>query len=172
MSPGCTRDKGLVIMTVVKACRSTRVALTFCVGIFAILAACRKTSQPEATLPVAKTTVQTVKTPHESNPGGEDCGLSAYPASKSNRQIVADAPHVGKRPPNSAMLAKVEIDKDGRVTHLRVLRLAYPEAPNSESINEQAVDSLKRRHYAPTMIDGTPVVVCSDVSVTIDLGSD
>lgn len=70
------------------------------------------------------------------------------------------------------MLAKVEIDKDGRVTHLRVLRLAYPEAANSKSINELAVDSLKRWHYAPTMFAGKPVAVCSDVTVTIDLGSD
>jgi outer membrane biosynthesis protein TonB len=70
------------------------------------------------------------------------------------------------------MLAKVAIDPEGRVTHLRVLRLAYPEAPNSDAINEQAVDSIKRWHYTPATVAGKPVAVCSDVAVTIDLGTD
>jgi outer membrane biosynthesis protein TonB len=70
------------------------------------------------------------------------------------------------------MRAKVAIDTEGRVTHLRVFRLAYPETPNSDAINEQAVDSIKRWQYAPTTIDGKPVAVCSDVGVTIGLGQD
>ncbi len=67
------------------------------------------------------------------------------------------------------MLAKVAIDPEGRVTHLRVLRPAHPEASNTEAINEQAVDSIKRLHQAPTIVAGKPVDVCSDVSVVIDL---
>jgi len=69
------------------------------------------------------------------------------------------------------MLAKIGIDARGKITHLRVLRLAYPEAPFSEEINEKAVDSIKRWHYTPALYDGTPVTTCSDVSVTIDLGN-
>jgi outer membrane biosynthesis protein TonB len=70
------------------------------------------------------------------------------------------------------MLVKVAIDPEGRVTHLRVLRLAYPEASSADAINEQAVDSIKRWHYAPTTVAGKPVAVCSDVAVNIDLGID
>jgi hypothetical protein len=146
-------------------------ALAIYVGVFAALAGCRKASQPQLTSPSAKMTVQTVEPPLEGTLGSEDCGLSAYPVSRTSQQIVADAPHEGKQPPSSTMLAKVAIDVNGRVTHLRVLRLAYPEAPNLESINEQAVDSIKRWHYAPTMFGGKAVTVCSDIAVTIDLGS-
>jgi hypothetical protein len=69
------------------------------------------------------------------------------------------------------MLAKIAIDPEGRVTHLRVLRLAYPEAPEAvrNAINAQAVDSIKRSHLKPRIVGGKPVAVCSDVAVTIDL---
>lgn len=171
MCPGCTRAKGLVMVTVVKACGSTRVGLALCVGIFTVLAGCRKTPQLERALPAAKVTVQAAEAPQQIKQGGEDCGLSAYPVSKPNEQIVADASREGKWVPNSTMLAKVAVDTDGRVTHLKVLRLAYPQLSNSKSINEQAVDSIKRWHYAPTIFGGKPVAVCSDVTVLIDLRS-
>jgi outer membrane biosynthesis protein TonB len=67
------------------------------------------------------------------------------------------------------MVAKVAVNPEGRVTHLRVIRLAWPKLPNSRAINRQAVDSIKRWRYAPTIYDGKPVAVCSDVSVTVDL---
>jgi outer membrane biosynthesis protein TonB len=67
------------------------------------------------------------------------------------------------------MFAKVEIDPEGKVTHLRVLRLAHPELSNAAVLNEQAVNSVKRWRYAPTRIAGKPVRVCSDVDVIIDL---
>ena len=67
------------------------------------------------------------------------------------------------------MFAKVEIDPEGKVAHLRVLRLAHPELPNAAVVNEQAVDSIKRWGYAPTRIAGKPVPVCSNVEVIIDL---
>jgi outer membrane biosynthesis protein TonB len=67
------------------------------------------------------------------------------------------------------MLAKVAVDPNGRVTHLRVLHLAHPNAPNAAAINEQAVDSIKRWRYVPTKVAGKPVPVCSDVGVTIDV---
>ncbi|MGA8221790.1 MAG: hypothetical protein WB780_09060 [Candidatus Acidiferrales bacterium] len=88
--------------------------------------------------------------------------------SRSTQEILTAVPPGGARP-NSMMFAKVAIDPEGRVTHLRVLRLGYPDAPNAYAINAQAVDSIKHRHYAPTSVAGKPVAVCSDVGVTIDL---
>jgi hypothetical protein len=67
------------------------------------------------------------------------------------------------------MFARVRIDSEGKVTHLRVMRLAWAEAPNALALNKQAVDSIKRGRYAPKEMDGKPVAVCSDVDVTIDL---
>ncbi|MGA2435736.1 MAG: hypothetical protein ABSG25_10665 [Bryobacteraceae bacterium] len=66
------------------------------------------------------------------------------------------------------MLVRVAIDPEGRITHLRVLRSAYPEAADSMAINAQVVDSIKRWHYAPTIIASKPVAVCSDVTVIVD----
>jgi outer membrane biosynthesis protein TonB len=84
------------------------------------------------------------------------------------KEILAAVPRDGKSR-NSTMFVKIEIDPEGKVTHLRVLRLWHPELPNAAVINEQAVDSIKRWRYAPTRIAGKPVPVCSDVSVIIDL---
>lgn len=67
------------------------------------------------------------------------------------------------------MIAKLAINDEGRVTHLRVLRLAWPKLPNSYAINEQVVDSIKSWRYKPTIVGGKPVAVCSDVGVTVDL---
>jgi hypothetical protein len=129
-----------------------------------------KIHQPESQrTPAAKTTVQAVE-PSQSNitPAVENCGLSAYPVSKSTQEILAAVPRSGMRP-DSMMFAKVAIDPEGRVTHLRVLRLAYPEAPNADAINAQAIDSIKRWHYVPSTVGGKPAAVCSDIGVTIDL---
>jgi hypothetical protein len=104
----------------------------------------------------------------KSAPAEDNCGLTASPVSKSTQEILAAAPRDGTSPPNSTMRAKIAIDPEGRVTHLRVLRLAYPEAANSDAINELAIDSIKRWHYAPTTVKGKPVAVCSEVFVTID----
>lgn len=67
------------------------------------------------------------------------------------------------------MIAKVAISEEGRITHLRVLRLAWPALPNSHKINEDAVESIKRWHYKPATFKGKPVAVCSEVSVNVDL---
>jgi Gram-negative bacterial TonB protein C-terminal len=143
-----------------------------CLAVLAILAGCKAGPRPELPrMPVARTAVQTVE-PSRSNstPAVDDCGLTAYPVSRSTQEILAAVPRGGARPPNSMMLVKVAIDPEGRVTHLRVLRLAHPEASNADAINEQAVDSIKRWHYAPTTVAGKPVAVCSDIAVNIDLG--
>jgi hypothetical protein len=89
--------------------------------------------------------------------------------SKSTKEILDAVPRDGAQPPNQMMLAKIAINAEGRVTHLRVLRLAWPKLPNSEAINEQAVDSIRRWHQAPTTVSGKPVAVCSEVGVTVDL---
>ena len=67
------------------------------------------------------------------------------------------------------MLLKVAIDPAGRVTHLRVMRLAWPELTNSYALNKQAVEDIKRWHYSPSIVSRKPVAVCSEVGVIIDL---
>jgi hypothetical protein len=98
----------------------------------------------------------------------EDCGLTTYPISRSNEEILADVP----RDPKSRfgdLVAKLAIDKNGKITHLRVLRLAHPNAPNWKGINESALDSVRNFHYKPAIYKGKPVAVCSDVSWIVDL---
>ena len=148
-----------------------RAAGALCIVGIAILAGCQAAPQPESRrIPAASTTAQAAKS-SQSNiaPAGDDCGLSAYPASRSAQEILAAAPQQGVRSQNSTMFAKVAIDPQGKVTHLRVLRLAYPEASNADTINAQAIDSIKRWRYAPMIVAGKPVAVCSDLTVTIDM---
>jgi len=160
-------------MTVAGKLRVGGLAGVLCLCILATLPGCNTTPQPESQrMAAAKTTAPTLK-PSQSNttPASDDCGLTAYPVTRSAKEILADVPRGGPQPPNSMMLAKIAIDTEGRITHLRVLRLAYPRAPNAEAINEQAVASIKQWHYAPTIYAGKPVAVCSDVDVIIDFGS-
>jgi hypothetical protein len=117
----------------------------------------------------AQITVNTTESSQAKTTASDNCGLDDFPVSESTEEILAAVPPHNARRPNQMMSAKVAIDAEGRVTHLRVLRLAWPELPNSHTINTQAVDSIKRWHYAPTIVGGTPVAVCSDVSVTVDL---
>ena len=116
-----------------------------------------------------RTIVHTAESSQDkSAPAEDNCGLSSFPVSKSTQDILAVVPRDDTSPPNSTMRAKIAINPEGRITHLRVLRLAYPEAANSDAINQQAIDSIKRWHYAPTTVNGGPVAVCSEVFVTID----
>ena len=107
--------------------------------------------------------------PSRNTPSDDSCGLDDSPVSKSTREILAGASRDAERPPNQMMIAKVAINAEGRVTHLRVLRLAWPKLPNSYAINEHAVNDIKGWHYKPTILGGKPVAVCSDVAVTVDL---
>lgn len=107
--------------------------------------------------------------PSRSTKSYENCGLDDFPVSKSTDEILAAVPRDVAAPPNQMMVAKVAVNSEGRVTHLRVIRLAWPKLHNSQAINRQAVDSIKRWRYAPTIYEGKPVAVCSDVSVTVDL---
>lgn len=98
----------------------------------------------------------------------DDCGLGAYSASRTNREILADAPVAGS--PTSSMLAKVRVDAGGRVTHLRLVRRAYPEAPPlAEAITLKAIQDLKDRHFSRAAAAGRPGPQCMDIAVTIDL---
>ena len=143
-------------------------ALSLCV--LTILVGCKTTPRPESQrTPATKTTAPTLK-PSQSNtaPASDDCGLTAYPVSRPTKDILSEVPR-GNSKRSSSLFAKIAIDPQGKITHLRVLSLAHPEASFSEEINEKAVDAIKRRHYSPTLYDGKPVAVCSDVSVIIDL---
>ncbi len=134
------------------------------------IAGCRTAPKPESrqgsALPRAQSSLEPLQ--KSSTPAIADCGLGAYPESIPTQEILAAVPR-SIAPPNSSMLAKVEIDSEGKVTHLRVMRLAWADAPNAMALNKQAVDSIKRGRYAPTKVAGEPVSVCSDVDVTIDL---
>jgi len=133
-----------------------------------LIAGCRKTVAPESVLPSNKVAPQIVNSASVENSSAEDCGLTTYPISRSNEEILADV----RRDPKSRygdMLAKLAIDKNGKITHLRVLRLAHPSARDWKEINKSALDSVRHFHYKPTIYEGNPVAVCSDVSVIVDL---
>ena len=100
-------------------------------------------------------------------PANGSCGLEGYPISRPTEQMVADAPR-SVSGENSKMEARVEVDAGGRITHLKVLQLAYPGTKNTDAINARAVEAIKGWHYAPTLMHGQPVIVCSDVIVSLD----
>jgi hypothetical protein len=135
-----------------------------------VLVGCRTEPSRQEQSRAPQITVSTTESsPSRSGLSDDTCGLDDFPVSKSTGKILAAAPRDGGRPPNQMMLAKVAINAEGKVTHLRVLRLAWPKLPNSYAINEQAVDSIKGWHYRPTIVGGKPVAVCSEVGVTVDL---
>lgn len=143
-----------------------RVIGFFGFGLLSFFAGCLSSPTPDRNIPAPKIVLRADQ-PSE-NSTSEDCGLANYPASRSNQEILADVPHDERKPPNSDILAKLAIDKNGRITHIRVLRLAHANAPNSKEINDQALNEIKRWQHKPTFYEGKPVVVCADVGVTID----
>ena len=94
-------------------------------------------------------------------PVGGDCGLSAYPASRSHQEILEAVPPTST-PSNGLLVAKLRIDPDGKITHLQVLRVGYPESPE---LNEQALQSLRQWDYTSPAVDDDPSPLCIDVSV-------
>ena len=138
--------------------------------VLALLVGCRTAPKREEQSRTPQTTFSAADTISSRRALSDDtCGLGDFPVSKSTEEILAAVPRDTGQPPNQMMIAKIAVSPEGRITHLRITRLAWPKLPNSEAINKQAVDSIKRRHYSPTFIDGRPVAVCSDVSVTVDL---
>lgn len=149
----------------VRTLRNTWRVLTLAI---VLAAGCRKAPAPEPILPSTKTEPRIVNSSPVENTSIEDCGLAAYPVSRSNEEILADVSHDPKSRYGD-LLAKVAIDKDGKLTHLRLLRLAHPNAANWKEINNNALNSIRRWHGKPALYQGQPVAVCSEVSVTIDL---
>lgn len=147
--------------------RLTKVAATL---VLVALVACRTVPKREEQARVSRIRASTTEASTPASGSSDDsCGLDDFPASKSTQEILAAAHSDGERPPNQMMIAKVAINAGGKVTNLRVLRLAWPKLPNSYAINKRVVDSTKGRHYRPTIVGGKPVAVCSDVAVTVDL---
>jgi hypothetical protein len=138
------------------------------VGLFALITGCKSAPTPERNSPAPKIALQPERIEPSENSTSEDCGLKDYPVSRSNQEILSGVPRDDKHP-NSDMFAKIAIDKDGKITHLRVLRLAHSNAPNWKEINEAALADVKKWHSKPTFYQGKPVAVCSDVSVVVDL---
>src|SRR5258707_15861718 len=90
------------------------------VAVLVILAGCQATPKPESQpTPALRITPPSLE-PSLSNspPASDDCGLTAFPVSRSTQEILAAVPR-GGTPPNSMMFAKIAIDPEGRVTHLR-----------------------------------------------------
>ena len=100
-------------------------------------------------------------------PANGSCGLEGFPVSRPIGQMLADASRTVTGE-DSKMMARVEVDAGGKITHLKVLRLAYPDAKNTEAINTRGVDAIKGWRYTPTLMHGQPVIVCSDVIVALD----
>ncbi len=138
--------------------------------VLAALIGCRTAPKREEQSRGPQITLSTTESsPSKSKLSDDSCGLDDFPVSKSTQEILAAASRDGTQPSNQMMVAKVAINAEGKVTHLRVVRLAWPKLPNSYAINQQALDGIKGWHYRPTIVGGKPVVVCSDVFVTVDL---
>lgn len=138
--------------------------------VLTVVVGCRTTPKHDEQSRTPQITLSKAESlPSRSTKSDENCGLDDFPVSKSTDEILAAVPRDVGVPPNQMMVAKVAVNSEGRVTHLRVIRLAWPKLPNSGAINRQAVDSIKRWRYAPAIYDGKPVAVCSDASVTVDL---
>ena len=135
-----------------------------------VVVGCQTGPRREEQSRVSQTALSTTESsPSRGTLSDDSCGLDDFPASKSTQEILAAASRDAARPPNHMMIAKVAINPEGTVTHLRVMRLAWPKLPNSYAINELAVNSIKKHRYTPTIVGGKPVAVCSEVSVTVDL---
>jgi len=139
------------------------------ISLFSFIAGCQSAPTPQGNSPAPKIVLQPEHTEPVANAPDEDCGFTDSPVSRSNREILAHVPHNDKQPPNSDMLAKIAIDKDGKIAHLQVLSLAHSNAPNWKEINETALADIKKMRYKPAIYQGKSVADCSDVSVTIDL---
>lgn len=145
-----------------------RVELIWPLALSASIAACNSSHSTLSGPATPKIVLQSQISQTNKAPAEDDCGLTSYPVARPNAEIIADVPPAAEKPPNSNMIAKLAIDKDGKVTHLRVIRLAHSDLPNWKEINNSALDVIKLRHYKPTIYQGQPVAVCSDANVIID----
>jgi len=74
----------------------------------------------------------------------DHCGLGDFPVSRSTREILGSVTRDTGPRPNQVMILKAAIDPEGRISDLRVLRLAWSALRNSRKMNEDAIASMRR----------------------------
>jgi hypothetical protein len=89
-------------------------------------------------------------------------GLDAYPLPRTYEQILADAPKGAQRP-TGLLEARMIVNSDGKVTHLRFMRLS-----SVDSVNKRAFDFVTKQHYKPVVVEGQQISVCMRMSINID----
>jgi hypothetical protein len=89
-------------------------------------------------------------------------GLNAYPLPRTFEQILADAPKEARKP-TGLLEARMIVDSDGKITHLRFIRLSSVDA-----VNKRAFDFVKKQHYKPSVVEGKQVSVCTTMSINVD----
>jgi hypothetical protein len=95
--------------------------------VLAVLVGCRTAPKREEQSRDIQITLSTAESsPSESTQSDDNCGLDDFPVSKSTDEILAAVPRDIAVPRNQMMVAKVAVNSEGRVTHLRVIRLAWP----------------------------------------------
>jgi len=128
-------------------------------GLVTAFAGCRQAPKPRVVVQTETTAATAAKA--DSQLVCE--GLEAYPMPRTYRQILADAPR-GSRKNTTVLEAKLAIDPAGNISHLRFVRLS-----TADSINQYAIENLRRQHYKPAIFEGNPVAVCSTVTINVDL---
>jgi Gram-negative bacterial TonB protein C-terminal len=88
--------------------------------------------------------------------------LEVYPLPRTYAQILADVPKEARKP-TGHLEARMLIDPDGNISHIRFMRLS-----SVDSINKHAFDFVTKQHYKPTVVDGQRVSVCTSMSINID----
>jgi hypothetical protein len=78
------------------------------------------------------------------------------------KQILADAPKEARKP-TGALEARMIVNPDGKITHLRFIRLS-----SLDSVNKGAFDFVTKQHYKPTVVEGQQVSVCTTMSINVD----
>jgi hypothetical protein len=81
---------------------------------------------------------------------------------RTYEQILADAPKDARKP-TGVPEARMIVDSDGKITHLRFIRLS-----SADSVNRRAFDFVTKQHYQPTVVKGQQVSVCTTMSITVD----
>src|SRR5437867_1950564 len=132
--------------------------------VLAVLGGCKATSRGTVkTAPAGSVAASAVIASHKTEAAPDaDCGLEAYPGSRSYQQVLTDA-DAGPRKPITTLETRTAIAKDGNITHFRFVRVS-----SIESVNKAAFDFVTKQHYKPAIFNGERVAVCATGSVTID----
>jgi hypothetical protein len=89
-------------------------------------------------------------------------GIDAYPLPRTYEQILADAPKETRKP-TGLLEARMIVDSDGKITHLRFIRLS-----SVDTVNKRAFDFVTKQQYKPTVVEGKQVSVCATMSINVD----